>query len=320
MKNLLTLFSRSLHTSNLIYPLSFEVRQQSSQWKKLRPAQIKGVVTDLGGTALDPHVIGPAVSFIETFKKHRILINIHEAREPMGLPKKEHIAAILKKPSVQHRWMKMYGALPSQKDVNALYADFVPIQLAMLEKYSKLTEGTAEAILGLQKMGVKVGCSTGFTEEMVEILKNPMRAQGCILDAWVASDTVEHGARPCPHMIYKNMDLLGIHHPGEIVKVGDTEGDIGEGLAANTWTVAVYKFSNYTAIESLEQLANMPPAELKEREEYAREMLEKSGAHYVVDTMERLSDVVKDINERIQAGETPESGSKAAKTIKMARL
>ena len=50
---------------------------------------------------------------------------------------------------------------------------------------------------------------------MVGILKSEMARQHCVLDAWVASDTVINGARPSPHMIYKNIDLLGIDFSGE---------------------------------------------------------------------------------------------------------
>ena len=207
----------------------------------------------------------------------------------------------------------------TQEDIDKLYKDFVPTQLGMLKQYSTLTEGTAEAIKALQRQGIKIGCSTGFTQEMVEVLKPEMARQKCILDAWVASDTVIHGARPSPHMIYRNMDLLGIDFAGAIVKVGDTEGDIGEGLSGNTWTVAVFGASNYTGIESLEQLESMPPAELIKRQEYAREMLEKSGAHYVIKTMKDLPKVIDLINIRIKAGETPNQGlmdtASAKKTV-----
>lgn len=308
---ILTMFSNSLNTlskSSVIYTAPFIVRQQSLQWQRLHPTAIKGVIFNLGGTALDAHVIGPAVAFQSVFEKQGVRLSISEAREPMGLPKKQHIAEILKKPSVQARWLQKKTKASTQEDIDSLYKDFVPTQLGMLKQYSTLTEGTAEAIHALQSRGIKIGCSTGFTEEMVKVLLKEMADQKVVLDAWVASDTVQHGARPSPHMIYKNMDLLGIDFPGAIVKVGDTEGDIGEGLSANTWTVAVYGASNYTGIESLEQLAEMPAEELKIRQEYARDMLERSGAHYVIETMKDLPKVIELIELRIKEGETPNQG------------
>lgn len=89
--------------------------------------KVKGVVLDWSGTTADIHVLAPAVVFVDVFKKHGVDISMVEARKPMGLRKDLHIAEILKIPEVKERWTKIKGKEPSQKDVDALFKDFVPM-------------------------------------------------------------------------------------------------------------------------------------------------------------------------------------------------
>ena len=51
------------------------------------------------------------------------------------------------------------------------------------------------------------------------------------VDDYISSDEVKHG-RPEPHMIFELMRRNGVGSPENVVKVGDTENDILEGLNA----------------------------------------------------------------------------------------
>ena len=79
-------------------------------------------------------------------------------------------------------------------------------QLDCLQKYSKLIPGAAATVQTLRtKYDLKIGSTTGFTEEMVDILLSDAALQGYKPDSSVAGDTVKNGARPNPHMVYKNL-------------------------------------------------------------------------------------------------------------------
>ena len=58
-------------------------------------------------------------------------------------------------------------------------------------------------------------------------------------------------------------------------------------------------------IDSLEQAENMDADEIQRRLENTREILRKGGAHYVIDEVSELLDVVADVNERLAHGEKP---------------
>lgn len=184
-----------------------------------------------------------------------------------------------------------------------MFADFVPMQLECLRQYTGLLPGVAETTQKFQDQGIKIGSTTGFV--MVDILEEEAKKQGYVPDASVAGDEVLNGARPKPFMVYKNLDLLDAHPIQSVVKVDDTISGIGEALEAGCWGVGVSLYSNYMEIDSLEQAEQLPAEEMARRHELTREILRKAGAHYVVDTMVELPDVIEHINGRLARGEKP---------------
>jgi len=267
--------------------------------------KVKGVVLDWSGTTADAYVIAPAVVFIEVFKKHGVEISMLEARGPMGLRKDLHIKALTEVPEIRDRWKKVHGKAPGKKDVDAMFADFVPMQLACLRQYTGLLPGVAKVTQNMQKAGLKIGVSTGFVRSMVDILEADARKQGFRPDASVAGDEVANGARPKPFMVYRNLDLLDIHPIQAVVKVDDTTSGVGEGLEAGCWAVGVARYSNYMDIDTVEQAEKMAKAEIERRVAYTRDVLRKAGAHYVIDSIVELPEVIDDINARLARGERP---------------
>ena len=267
--------------------------------------KIKGVVLDWSGTTADAYVIAPAVVFVEVFKRHGVEISMLEARGPMGLRKDLHIKALTEVPEIRDRWKKIHGKAPGKKEVDAMFADFVPMQLACLRQYTGLLPGVAKVSQKMQKAGIKIGVSTGFVRSMVDILEADARKQGFKPDATVAGDEVVNGARPKPFMVYRNLDLLDIHPIQAVVKVDDTISGVGEGLEAGCWAVGVARYSNYMDIDTVEQAEKMPKAELERRVAYSADLLRKAGAHYVIDSIVELPEVIDDINARLARGERP---------------
>ena len=58
-------------------------------------------------------------------------------------------------------------------------------------------------------------------------------------------------------------------------------------------------------IDSLEQVENLPENEIQRRLTTTREILQKAGAHYVIDTFDQLPEVIDHINLRLKNGESP---------------
>ncbi len=267
--------------------------------------KVKALVLDWSGTVADAYVLAPAVVFFEVFKKHGVEISMEEARGPMGLRKDLHIKALTETPKIRDRWSEIKGKAPDQGDVDAMFEDFVPMQLECLRDYTALLPGIADVIQKLQKQGIKIGSTTGFVRSMVDILEEDAKKQGYVPDASVAGDEVEHGARPKPFMVFKNLDLMDVHPIQSVVKVDDTVSGIGEALEAGCWGVGVARYSNYMNINSLEEADSLDPEEIQSRLEKTRDILRNAGAHYVIDSLADIEPVIEDVNARLARGEKP---------------
>jgi len=266
---------------------------------------VKAAILDWSGTTVDKYTMAPAIVFKEVFEKYKCPISMTEAREPMGIRKDLHIKEITEMPAVRDRWKAAHGRLPTQADVDAMYADFIPMQLAILRQYGTLLPGTAEAIRTLKSMGLKIGVTTGFARSMTEILVEEAKKQGYEPDCHVAGDEVHNGARPKPFMVYKNLDMLDVPEMHSVVKVDDCNAGIGEAQSAGCWAVGVARYSNYMDINTLEEEAALSPEEIQRRVERVKNILLRAGAHYVVDTLSQLPPVIEDINARLARGERP---------------
>ena len=268
--------------------------------------KVRGVVLDWSGTTADAYVMAPAIVFVEVFKSHGVEISMSEARGPMGLRKDLHIKALTEVPAIRERWRDAHGAYPDQGDVDALFKDFVPMQLECLPTYAALLPGVVEMADKLQnEYGIKIGMSTGFTRAMVDVLLEHAKEQQFRPDCTVAGDEVVHGARPRPFMVYRNLDLLDVHPIQAVVKVDDTTSGVGEGLEAGCWAVGIARYSNYMDINSLVEADALPDDEIQRRVEHTRDLLWKTGAHYVIDEPLELLGVIDEINVRLARGEHP---------------
>jgi len=267
--------------------------------------KVKGLILDWSGTTADAYVIAPAVVFVEVFTKHGVEISMQEARGPMGLRKDLHIKALTEDPVIRDRWTKIKGSEPTQADVDAMFADFVPMQLDCLRKYTGLLPNVAEITQKFQADGIKIGVSTGFTRSMVDILLEDAIKQGFSPDATVAGDEVIHGARPKPFMVYRNLDLLDISPIQSVVKVDDTTSGVGEALEAGCWGVGIARYSNYMDFDTMEEANAASEADIARRLAHSRDLLTKTGAHYVIDVPSELPAVIDDVNARLARGEKP---------------
>ena len=274
-------------------------------YKRKYIGRVKGVVLDWSGTVVDKYVIAPAAVFCEIFQEAGVPITMQEARKPMGSRKDLHIKAVLNDPGVRSRWIDRHGTIPTQDDVDRLFSRFVPLQEKSLAKHSTLLPGAKESVQTLQKNGIKVGVTTGFTKSMVDILVENTAKQGYHPDACIGGDEVKNGDRPKPFMLYEALERMNIRPIQSVVKVDDTVCGVEEGLEAGCWTVGVSRYSNYMDIDSFEHEASLSKQELEGRNEETKNILRKSGAHYVVDDLTYLPDIIEDINYKIVSGIMP---------------
>jgi phosphonoacetaldehyde hydrolase len=272
-------------------------------YKRSYCGPIEAVLLDWAGTTMDFGCMAPAVVFVEVFKRKKVPISIEEARAPMGAHKRVHIQRITELEPVRRRWQDAHGRLPNDDDVGAMFAEFVPLQLDCLSKYSALIPGTLEVVGKLRARGIKIGSTTGYLTEMMKINFADAKRQGYQPDATVCASDVPAG-RPLPYMCLQNVIKLGVSSVQACVKVDDTIPGVEEGLNAGMWTIGLAVSGNEVGM-MLEQWQALPEDEKRVKRERAYKRMRQCGAHYVVDTIADLMPCIEDIQARIRRGEAP---------------
>jgi phosphonoacetaldehyde hydrolase len=265
--------------------------------------KIEAVILDWAGTTVDHGSLAPVRVLRRVFESRGVPISEEEARHDMGLLKRDHIQLILSSAAVSERWLSRTGRRPQDNDVSSLFNDFVSLQLESLARDSPLIEGVAQTVDRLKKRGVKVGSTTGYTREMMNLLMPAVAKSGYRADCVVTPDDVA-GGRPHPWMIFRNAIQLRIDHLGTVVKIGDTISDIEEGLNAGVWTIGVARTGNMIGMTASD-FAALPLEEQHQRLERARTLLLKAGAHEVVDSVAECEPKLEQIEESIREARSP---------------
>jgi phosphonoacetaldehyde hydrolase len=263
--------------------------------------KIAAMIFDWAGTTVDHGSLAPVRVILRVFKSRVVPISEEEARRDMGVPKRDHIERIISSPAVSQRWLEKHGKAPSASDVDAMFAEFVQLQKECLVRDSPIIEGVAETVSRLMKRGIKIGSTTGYTREMMDLLVPAAVASGYRPDCIVTPDDVG-GGRPHPWMIFQNAIRLGIDQLSSIVKVGDTISDIEEGLNAGVWTIGVTRTGNLIGM-SADDFAAMPRDEQHRRLDRARTMLR--DAHEVIDSVAECEPALERIEKRMRDGRSP---------------
>jgi phosphonoacetaldehyde hydrolase len=265
--------------------------------------KLQAVLLDWAGTTMDFGCIAPAVVFVEVFKRRGVPITVDEARAPMGAHKRVHIQRITQLDSVRQRWTQEHGKAPGEGDVDAMFEEFVPLQLKCLSDYSELIPGTLPVIAEMRKRGYKIGSTTGYTTEMMKINLEDAARQGYKPDSTVCASDVPAG-RPYPYMCLQNVINLGVETVDACVKIDDTRPGVEEGLNAGMWTIGLAVSGNEVGL-SLADWTKLPKAEQGRRRQGAATRMYQSGAHYVVDSIADVPPCLDDIEARLSRGERP---------------
>ena len=264
---------------------------------------LKAVILDWAGTVVDYGSCAPAGVFVEVFARHGVPITMAQARGPMGSEKRTHIAAITAMPEVAEAWKRTHGRACTEDNIDAMYREFVPLQIQSLPRFADLIPGTIEAVAEFRKRDLKIGTTTGYNAEMMRVLAAEAARGGFEPDSIVSSDMVPEG-RPAPWMALKAAALMRVYPVSAIVKIGDTIPDIHEGLNAGMWTIAVAATGNEMGL-SLAEAEALPGPEREERLGRVWKRLKGAGAQYVVDGISDVPPVLDQNEERLAQGERP---------------
>ncbi len=272
----------------------------------MKPKQklnVRGIIFDWAGTVIDYGSRAPASVFRRIFEQEGVPITAAQAREPMGMAKPDHIQTILNMQAVQEAWLHLKGSPATNADVDRMYENFLPLQKSVLADHCQLIPGALNTFEWCNSQKIQVGGTTGYTRELMEIVRPRASDQGYTPSISLAAEDAPQG-RPAPSMIFDIAKQFGIFPLSQLVKVDDTTVGIEAGVNAGCWTVAVTKSGNEIGLSESE-VEQLPPEELRQRLEAADTKFRKCGAHFVIESVADIPPVIATINQRLTDGDRP---------------
>lgn len=257
-------------------------------------AKIEAVIFDWAGTAVDYGCFAPVQAFVEVFKHMGINPTMDEVREPMGMLKRDHIKTMLQMDRIHGLWLEKYKREVTEEDIDSMYRLFEGKLMSILDQFAQPKPYVLETVKALRDRGIKIGSTTGYTDEMMAVVTKQAKAAGYEPDAWFSPNSVGNAGRPYPFMMFKNMEALNISSVQKVVKVGDTVSDIKEGKNAGVISVGVLEGSSEMGLTQAEYEA------LSEEEKTAlltkiTERFRAAGADYVILNMSELLPLIENL-------------------------
>ena len=266
--------------------------------------KVEVIIFDWAGTTVDFGCLAPVQAFLQAFQAAGVTVSEEEVRGPMGLPKREHIRALLAVPRIQQAWLIARGSQAGEADVQELYQAFEPALLQTLHNFAAPLPMVVETVAQLRQQGIKIGSTTGYTARMMEIILPIAAASGYAPDRTVTPDDTGGRGRPYPDMVFQNMMTLGAASVSRVIKVGDTRADMAEGRNAGVWTVGVVIGSSELGL-SPAQVRQLSAVDRAESLQGVRESFQQAGAHFVVDDISQLLALLPVINGLLAEGKRP---------------
>lgn len=242
-----------------------------------------GIIFDWAGTTVDYGCFAPVKAFIEAFEHYGITPTLEEVRKPMGMLKIDHIRTMLSMDRIAKAWEEKYNRPWTEEDVKEVYLLSESKILEIVQNYGEPKPYVVETVKALRDTGLKIGSTTGYTDEMMALVVPKAKEQGYEPDCWFSPDATGQKGRPYPYMIFRNMEALGLMDVSRVIKVGDTVSDIKEGKNAGMISVGVIEGSSVMGLtkEEYESLNEKDKAEADKRVE--RVYLEAGADHVIRD-------------------------------------
>lgn len=251
-----------------------------------------GIVFDWAGTTVDYGCFAPVKAFIEAFEQFGITPTLEEVRKPMGMLKIDHVRAMLSMGRISGLWEEKQGRKWTEEDVQTVYELSESKILEIVHNYAEPKPYVVETVKKLREMGLKIGSTTGYTDEMMDLVAPKAAELGYSPDCWFSPDSTNKKGRPYPYMIFRNMEKLELKDVSRVMKVGDTVSDILEGKNAGLVTVGILEGSSVMGLTQ-EEYEALSPEEREAADKKAEQIYLEAGADYVVRDVRGVLDLIK---------------------------
>ncbi len=203
-----------------------------SNYQKIIHKDIKMLVFDMAGTTLNEKGIVYETLY-DTMKNFGLNIKKKDIVKWHGSNKYEVLNNYLTNDDNVSKEIKrcIKEQLYSNFDNNLKERYFSSSNIELIDK------NLPELFDNIRMKNIKISLNTGYSKEIQESIIKKLNMNEYI-DDYISSEEVKFG-RPYPYMIYKIMERNNIKSVNNVIKFGDTQNDILEGVNANCTSVAV---------------------------------------------------------------------------------
>jgi len=253
---------------------------------------IDTVILDWAGTAVDFGSFAPVNALRFAFNAYGINPTDDEIRLPMGLAKRDHVKTMLSGVRLSSDWENINGNSFTEKDIDGIYEKFEPALFKTLPNHAAPLPGVLAVVEWLRMKGIKIGSTTGYTREMMDIIVPLAKKCGYSPDFIACPDDVGNMGRPYPYMLWQNLRMLKCTSVKKVLKIGDTAADMEEGHAAGCLCVGVIKGSSLLGLSQTEydNLNNIDKNSLYAK---VRQIYNKAGADFVINEITDLPTLIE---------------------------
>ena len=150
----------------------------------------EAVIFDWAGTTVDYGCFAPVQAFLDSFHEYGIDPTMEEVRGPMGMLKIDHIRTMLQGERISGLWKEKYGRDWTEEDVHAVYELSEKKLLENLPNFADPKPYVIETVKELREMGMKIGSTTGYTDDMMAIVAPKAKELGYEPDCWFSPNAV----------------------------------------------------------------------------------------------------------------------------------
>lgn len=256
---------------------------------------IEAVIFDWAGTTVDYGCFAPVRAFIEVFEEYGISPTIDETREPMGMLKWDHIKTMMSMPRINDIWKEKYKRDFTDRDIDEMHEKFSEKLMGILHNYADPKPFVLDVISKLKEKNIKIGSTTGYTDDMMAIVTRVAKENGYEPDCWFSPTSTNNVGRPYPFMVFKNLEYLKVKSIKNVIKIGDTVSDILEGKNAGVITVGLIEGSSELALTE-DEFNKLSNEEKSLKIEDVKQRYKNAGADFILNNLNELITLIDNLN------------------------
>ena len=252
--------------------------------------KIRLIIFDISGTIIDHGSLATIYAFKSALSKYGIKITNDIIKIDMGIRKIDHLKKILKHNIINSQWKVKFNKNPTKRDIDTIIKIFdKKLKIEVLRRTSYI-QGFTKLVNFLRIKNIKIGLTTGYPKNILNLILKKMRLKGFRPDYSVSSSEVKRG-RPHPDMTLKVMKKLNISTPSEVIKVDDSLSGIQEGKKAKVHTVGILLSGINLAMSKL-QRKKLKPSSLKKLRKININLFKKVKTDFLIDDISELKNLI----------------------------